>query len=257
MCKKKCKINVMLVIFSLLYSICLILGGSILEGLNNYDTNLKISIEQSSRSSARLLLQDMVNRFDYAVGHNSLNPDDEKQVAAWCKINFAGIRNGSNMSDGFVIDLKNEQIIEDTNIDISKTDSVARGFTEEIALHHNDKEAKKIIDKIRSTNDTVSGENYSWMAGDSDSIEWLEWKVYPVNRIGMEDYETSTGIHKDDCKKYVFVLGTHKNEIFTPYVSTFMSITIIQRLIYSLLVISLVTMISFILYATYTEFKRR
>lgn len=253
--RKRRKINIILITGVILYSVLLFLSTIILGYMNDFNSNLKKTLEQSWRQQARMTLNDVINKLDYEVKQGTIDPNNIEQVAKWCKINYSGIRNGGDLSDGFVVELYSERIIEDKLIDASKDDSCIK-YLDEIQIDNNDYvvQIQSVVDKIKLSVDSGYGDNNYWISNNVE--EWLEWKIYPMNTLGDDGYLTKDDTISSKNNKYVFVLGTNSDEIYSYYNNIFITIEMVNNIVSIILAVALASLISFILYTTYTEFNK-
>lgn len=251
--KKTIRINIVLLIMTILYSIFLLLCSTLITDLKTFKSNLQIAIEQSWRQQARLTLADVINEFEYAVENEDVDANNVESVSKWCSINYSGIRNGGLTSDGFVIELNSDMlIVSDYLVDLSKPNSIHNHLSISDSNYKNFELVEDIIEKIKTFSDTKYNDNYYWI--NNGQTEWLEWKTYPTNVLGKDDYYSDDG-ETSSFNKYVFVLSTNKNEIYA-YYSFMDDIDLFIKIINYSLIISLCAMIITIFYVTYNEFNK-
>lgn len=257
--KKTIKINLILGVMCVLYSVSLFLCSNLLNGLESFNSNLKTSIEQSWRQQARLTLSNVIDRFSYAIEHDKLDANNIEEVAEWCKINYQGITNGSQSSDGFVVELNsNNLIISGHLIDISKEDSIKKYLKLEnidIKDRSDTELIKNVINNIEKFLDTKYNDNNYWINNGKE--EWIEWKIYPTSILGKDDYINIDGNETSLFNKYVFVLRTNANDIYSYYTNIIHNIDMYINIVHYALVISLIFIIVFIFYITYNEFNSK
>lgn len=252
--KSKTKINFHLIVFTVIFSIMLLISGSMITRMQQYKKDLVNTIEQRKRNDARMALRDSIERFDKAVKSGIVNPNDINSVANWARDNFAGLRNGSSTSDGFIIELGSEQFVDDQSTDCQKPEfSNGRYMKDEAKMHKDPKLAEQMLNKMRVGIATKYGDNYSWNF--DGNPEWLEWDIYPPDSIlGLNDEpKTIKGIKNHNYKKYLFVLGTQSDEILGSYGDVFKQIDRVINLFYIVLFLSLTSMIYKLFYLVYIE----
>lgn len=251
--RKTIRINIILLIMTILYSIFLILCSTLVTNLKSFKSNLQTAIEQSWRQQARITLADVINKFDYAINNGEVDANDVESVSKWCSINYRGVRNGGLTSDGFVIELNsNMLIVSDYLVDISKPDSIHNHLSKDDSIYGEFELIEDIIKKIKTFSDTKYNDNYYWVL--DGQTEWLEWKTYPTNLLGKDDYYTDEG-ENVSFNKYVFVLSTNMNEVYS-YYDFINDIDLFIKVIHYSLMISLCFIIITIFYITYNEFNK-
>ena len=251
--KKTIRINIILLIMTILYSVFLILCSILITDLKDFKSELKTAIEQSWRQQARTTLAGVVNTFDYAVNNGEVDPNNVESVSKWCSVNYRGVRNGGLTSDGFVIELNSDMlIVSDYLVDISKPNSIHNHLSSNDSVYGEFELIEDIIKKIKTFSDTKYNDNFYWIL--DGQTEWLEWKTYPTNLLGKDDYYTENG-EVSSFNKYVFVLSTNVNEIYS-YYDFIDNIDLFVKIIQYSLAISLCAIIVTIFYITYNEFNK-
>lgn len=261
------KINIIFIIASLIFSMLLLISGVLLKDITTYKQNLQQSIEASKRQSSRYLLKDVIDRLDIAVKMGYVDPNNSNSIAQWSAINFSGLRNGTDTSNGFVILIEGDtaRIIEDSSVDcanntdgtpIINTEKQQRLIDNEPIKHKDPTLAKYVYSKIKLAQDTTLYDNYTWNF--DGSPEWLEWAVFPTNiSLGVNNEpRTIAGYANSNYKKYIFVLGTQSDEVFSRFTKAFNQINEMIKLIYAVLFIFLIFIISGLFYLVYLEFKK-
>jgi len=248
------KLNIVLILICAVFMGTLLLAGYSINIIKSYKSNLKTTIEQRKRADARLLLKDVIDRFDYAVNTKQVDPSSIKSVSNWAAYNFSGLRNGGATSDGFIIELGTEQYISDSSVSYKVLVNESRTMKSEIPNHTRPDLATKAFDKMRLGLNTTYGDNVTWNYNGSN--EWLEWAVYPTAiSIGINDEpRTLNGEKNDKYRKYIFILRTEEKEIYTPYQYIFDGTDYLIHIIYILLVVLLVFIIGTLFYVAYREY---
>ena len=255
--KKVTKVNTILVIVSIIFISVLLLAGYSIDRVSNFRSDFSNSIEQQKRSDARILLKDVVSRFDNAINEGSVDPSSTTSVNKWATYNFNGLRNGSSTSDGFILELGEETYVSDSSI--SSYNITYSGSSKKVSdvLEYNgdSKELQSIFDRMNLGIDTSYNENISCTI--NGQKEWLEWADYPTTiSVGVNgEPQTEWGLKNPNYKKYVFVLRTKEDEIFKPYQTIFYTLSYVVTIIYILLVALLFFIICIMFYIVYTEYN--
>lgn len=243
--KKSIQLQIInLVLFSIVILITFI-GSRVLKDLDTTNDNIKTSTEQAWRSQARTTLNGLKDKLLVDVKDGKVDPKDNVQLQEWCTENLADIRNGGPTSDGFMVDMSNEQFILDGSNDCAKEEFITNGryLKDEAALHQDPVLANEMINVMRKEFDTQAGDNYYWQF--DDSPELLEWVIVPKSMLGFENEPSTKGGIKNEKYKVVLIeLGTQTDEVMKPYDEIIQSVSNTKNQIY--IVIGLALVISII-----------
>lgn len=246
------KIHMILILTSIIFVAILVLSGYSVGKINNYENNVKYTIEQQKRSDARILLKDAIDRFDYAIKIGQVNPTNEESVNKWASYNFSGLRNGSATSNGFIVELGEEVYVSDSSVNYNTIfkDPARKTIKDEVKLNSSTKEAFK---KIKLGIDSSLDDNVSCSINGEN--EWLEWANYPTAiSVGIQDEPIMiNGSKNSHYKKYVFIIRTKEDEIFKSYETIFSTLSYIVNIIYILLGVLLFVIICAMFYLVYLE----
>lgn len=252
------KIYHTLIYFIIIFSTLLIVGSLLVIKVNNEDILLKTNIERNKRNEARMALKDVTTRFQQDIKNGRVDPNDIKSVSKWAEQNFAGLRNGTKTSDGFIIELSSEMFVYDGSPDCSKNIDIDKGryMKDEAVMHKDPKKAEIALNQMRLGINTIAGDNFYWNF--DGKPEWLEWLNVPEEPLlGIDDQpRTIRGIKNPNFKKYLFVLGTQSDEAFEPYKGVFDRMQDITNYIYILLGLSFFLIIFSLFRLVYIEFHK-
>lgn len=256
---KKLKIFIILGILSIVFMSLLFSAGYVISIIQNYQTEFKSSIEQQKRADARLLLRDVIDRFDHSIKTKQVDPSSIESVSNWATYNFDGLRNGSIHSNGFILELGTEKYISSNNtiyqaIISNKSDKLST----DILFNNNiSKISKDAYERIKVGLSSTDTDNVSLK--ENLKIEWLEWAVYPTAiSIGVNDEpKTIDGVRNSHYRKYVFLLKTDQSEVYKSYESVLKTLSFLIKCIYGLLILGFVFLVSIMFFLVYIEFHKK
>lgn len=236
-------------------------GSSAVFKIDRSMVDLKTDIEQHWREQARNTLNHTLDVFEKDYMLDLVDLYDNGSIEEWANKNFSGIRNGSSTSDGWIGEIGEGIIISDQSPDcmifVEDEDienpviEKDRYFKNEHIGHVDPEQAKLVFKRISSGAKTTYGDNIWWKFNEDE--EWLEFAYYPnINGVDGE-YRTVKGAKNDKFKRYVFVLGTQSEEIFSKYTMVFEKQRVIKYLIYFTMFVSF---ISSVIFMTVIIFKR-
>lgn len=228
--KKKVTQHTLNVFVAVICLVVIILGYGATASVSILRVDLKNTIEQTWREQARRTLTDLGDQFVAGVDDKTIDLKNDSTINHWSSINIAGVRNGGNTSDAFLIKMPEELFEWDGSTDCAKPEFLIYGryLKDEPALHKNPDLAWKVVTELRKMYNTKAGDNQYWLF--DDSPELLEWRVIPKETKGFEGQPlTIGGAVNPKYVAFVLVLGTQQDEIMKPYESTFNTLTKIEN----------------------------
>lgn len=238
----------------IVFALCLVMvvtGYKITLDVGNIQNNIQNTIIQTWREQARRTLLDLKEQFITGVNDGTIDIDNDPSINHWSSINLAGIRNGGNTSDGFLIKMPQELFEWDGSADCAKPEFLIHGryLKDEAVLHQRPDLAMNIINEMRKLYDTKSGDNRYWQF--DDSKEHLEWIIIPKETKGFDNEPlTIGGAINPNYRAFIMVLGTQEDEIMQPYEAQLNKLTNIQNGITTVItiasILSILNMIIFV-----------
>lgn len=199
-----------------LFMIIVATAKDMVDLVDHMKSNGQEVVITATRTQQRRMLDDLVNRFEYAVDKGDVDYNNFNSLASWSKVNMAGMRIAGPTGDGFVLVFPEEIFLVDESPDCAVENVDVRGLDGEAEMHQDSKLAEETISKMKNLVDTKAGDNVIWNF--DGSVEHLEWKVFPRGQVGFDDEPyTIKGIKNPRFKKILFVLGSQTDEVLKPY----------------------------------------
>ena len=218
------KKHVQQIINMVAFTICIcivVFGIKLMNDIELSRVNLETNIEKEWRLQAKRTLSDVANGFNYDMQQGLVDPNDEVSLQQWAKRNIAGILNGGQTGDAFMINLSDEKFIWDGSPDCAKPEFIINGrfMSDEAEMHQDKEQAEYILDKMRLARSTLDTYDDNWWNFDG-SKEYLEWVVIPPGILGFDnESKTNGGVLNNKYSKVLIALGTQKDEVESIYVN--------------------------------------
>ena len=215
------KLYISTVIVTIIYSICLFIGGLLIDKVSGLENDIYINIESYIRSEQNYIISSILDKMEYDVLENKLNVDELDDVSKWCNYNYSFIALNNSKTDYFVVEMDSDNIVDSSSLTIKS-----------------DKESI-----YKSSNDILQKDELSSLIK-----QIIECKIFPNNIF----------LNKQSDKKYIFISAINKNMVLENYNGSFgilESIKIFMIIIYTVFLISIIIVLCNVSYKEFFKEK--
>ena len=233
------KLYISTVVVTIIYSICLFIGGLLIEKVSELENDIYKNIESYIRSEQNYIISSILDKMEYDVLENKLNVDELDEVSKWCNYNYSFIALNNSKTDYFVVGVDSDNIVDSSSLTIkSAKESIYKSSNDILQKDELSSLIKQIKETKESSNElTVEVDGY-----------WIEWKIFPDNIF----------LNKQSDKKYIFISAINKNMVLENYNDSFgilESIKIFMIIIYTVFLISIIIVLCNISYKEFFKEK--
>lgn len=233
------KLYISTVVVTIIYSICLFIGGLLIEKVSELENDIYINIESYIRSEQNYIISSILDKMEYDVLENKLNVDELDDVSKWCNYNYSFIALNNSKTDYFVVEMDSDNIVDSSSLTIkSDKESIYKSSNDILQKDELSSLIKQIKETKESSNElTVEVDGY-----------WIEWKIFPDNIF----------LNKQSDKKYIFISAINKSMVLENYNDSFgilESVKIFMIIIYTVFLLSIIIVLCNISYKEFFKEK--
>ena len=112
------KLYISTVVVTIIYSICLFIGGLLIDKVSGLENDIYINIESYIRSEQNYIINSILDKIEYDVLENKLNVDELDDVSKWCNYNYSFIALNNSKTDYFVVEMDSDNIVDSSSLTI-------------------------------------------------------------------------------------------------------------------------------------------
>ena len=112
------KLYISTVVVTIIYSICLFIGGLLIDKVSGLENDIYINIESYIRSEQNYIISSILDKMEYDVLENKLNVDELDDVSKWCNYNYSFIALNNSKTDYFVVEMDSDNIVDSSSLTI-------------------------------------------------------------------------------------------------------------------------------------------
>ena len=175
------------------------------------------TIEKVWREQGRTVLKDLREQFLSDVNSGIVDPYDKDTVVKWADLRLSGVRVGGPTSDGFIIDISNEEVIWNASPDPGNLDFEGDTIylADTLSSFADPDSGSLAFSQMRQIYSTNSLSNNSWNFDGSPSL--LEWIIIPTDGLGFNSTTFKiNGVKNPEYKAYLLAVSIQEDEIFKP-----------------------------------------
>lgn len=229
------KLYIATVIVTVIYSVCLFIGGLLIERVSSLENDIYKTIEYSIRSEQNYIISSILDKMEYDVLENKLNVDELDDVSKWCNYNYSFIALNNRKTEYFVIEMNSDNIVDSSSLNI-KLDYESIYKTSNDILQKD--ELTSLIKQIKETKESSNE------LGVEINGYWIEWKIFPDNIF----------LNKQSDKKYIFISAINSNIVLENYHDSFGILESIKVFMITIYTVFLLSIIIVLCNVTYKEF---